>query len=57
MFDARLKSFIKNILMARGKDKIKFKYFNYRVEFQARGMPHIYGISWISTRIPHGKGN
>lgn len=43
MFDARVKSFIKNILMGGGKDKISFKYYSYRVEFQARGMPHIHG--------------
>ena len=28
--------------------KIQFKYFSYRVEFQARGMPHIHGVAWIS---------
>ena len=43
LFDARVKSFIKNILMGPGKDKISFKYYSYRVEFQARGMPHIHG--------------
>ena len=43
LFDARVKSFVKNILMAGGKDKISFKYYSYRVEFQARGMPHIHG--------------
>ena len=48
LFDARVKSFIKNILMGGGKDKISFKYYSYRVEFQARGMPHIHGVAWIS---------
>ena len=38
LFDARVKSFIFNILMAGGKDKIPFQYYGYRVEFQARGM-------------------
>ena len=47
-FDARVKSFLKNILMAGGDDKIPFKYYSYRVEFQARGMPHIHGVAWIS---------
>ena len=37
MFDEKVKSFIKNILMANGKDQVKFRYYNYRVEFQARG--------------------
>ena len=38
IFDARVKSFIKKILMAGGKDRPQFKYYSYRVEFQARGM-------------------
>ena len=47
LFDARVKSFVTNILMGPGKDKIPFKYYSYRVEFQARGMPHIHGVAWI----------
>merc|ERR1711884_368409 len=43
LFDARVKSFIKNILMEGGKGKIPLKFYSYRVEFQARGMPHIHG--------------
>ena len=38
LFDARVKSFIKNILMGYGNDKIPFRFYSYRVEFQARGM-------------------
>ena len=53
LFDARVKSFIKNILMAGGNDKVPFKYFSYRVEFQARGMPHIHGVAWISPEYLH----
>ena len=37
MFDERVKSFIKNILMANADDQAKFSYYSYRVEFQARG--------------------
>ena len=47
MFDARVKSLVNNILMGGGKDKIPFQYYSYRVEFQARGMPHIHGVAWI----------
>lgn len=36
IFDARVKSFIKNLLMGSGKDKIPFSYYNYRIEFQVR---------------------
>ena len=47
LFDARVKSFIKHVLMGKGKGKIKLAHFSYRVEFQARGMPHIHGVAWI----------
>ena len=47
MFDARVKSFVKNVLMGHGLDKIPFRYYSYRVEFQARGMPHIHGVAWV----------
>ena len=48
LFDARVKSFITNILMGGGTDKVPFQYYSYRVEFQARGMPHIHGVAWIA---------
>ena len=47
IFDNRVKSFFKNIVMKSGKDEPKFKYYSYRVEFQARGMPHIHGVLWF----------
>ena len=51
LFDARVKSFITNILMGNGnKDKIPFKFYSYRVEFQARGMPHIHEVAWICPK-------
>lgn len=56
LFDARVKSLMKNILMAGGADKIPFKYFSYRVEFQARGMPHIHGVAWITPSYLTQKG-
>jgi len=34
IFDARVNSFIKNILMGSGKDKVPISFYNYRVEFQ-----------------------
>ena len=34
IFDHRVKSFIKNILMGPGKDKFPISYYTYRVEFQ-----------------------
>ena len=37
IFDARIASFIKNILNSSWRE-VPFKYYSYRVEFQARGM-------------------
>ena len=36
MFDARVVSFVKNILRGGGRE-VPFQYYSYRVEFQARG--------------------
>ena len=47
-FDARVKSFVSNILMGPGKDKVPFEHYSYRVEFQARGLYRIICIT-IST--------
>ena len=47
LFDARVKSFIKNVLMGRGQGQASLSHYSYRVEFQARGMPHIHGVGWI----------
>lgn len=47
LFDARVKSFVKHILLGKGKGQIPIHHYSYRVEFQARGMPHIHGVGWI----------
>ena len=47
MFDLRAQSFIKHILMKTNISGLKVKYFCYRIEFQARGMPHIHGVLWL----------
>ena len=51
-FEERVKSLFKNIIMQRGKDydgeeKVPIEHFNYRIEFQARGMPHVHAVAWI----------
>ena len=38
IFDHRVKSFIKNILMGPGPDKLPIKYYTYRVEFQGESL-------------------
>ena len=46
-FDARVKSFIKHILLGSGKEKLPIRYFSYRIEIQVRGMPHLHGVFWL----------
>ena len=48
MFDARVSSFIKNILMGGGRE-VSFKYHSYRVEFQARGKTFFLHDRFISN--------
>lgn len=43
LFNARVNAFIKHILMGCGKGQVPMSFFSYRVEFQARGLPHIHG--------------
>ena len=33
--------------MGHGQGQVNFSHYSYRVEFQARGMPHIHGVAWI----------
>jgi hypothetical protein len=45
IFDHRVRMFINHIVM--GKNNVmKVVFYNYRVEFQARGMGHIHGVLW-----------
>ena len=43
IFDDRVKSFMKHMVMKNDLDEPNFKYYSYRIEFQARGLPHIHG--------------
>ena len=47
IFDDRVKSFIKNIVMNSSGNEPSFSYYNYRIEFQARGLPHVHGVLWL----------
>ena len=55
LFDRRVRSFVKNILMGPGEDKVEIEHYSYRVEFQARGMPHVHGVAWISQKYLEDK--
>jgi hypothetical protein len=48
MFDNRVKSFVKNLLMGAGVDSIPVAFYSYRVEFQARGTINILFKSYDS---------
>ena len=43
IFDHRVKCFMKHVVMAYGPGEPRFTFYSYRVEFQARGLPHIHG--------------
>jgi hypothetical protein len=47
MFDTRIKSFVKNVLMNQGPKGMHLKTYMYRVEFQGRLAPHIHGCAWM----------
>ena len=47
MFDTKVKSFVKNILMDQGPKGMQLKTYMYRVEFQGRLAPHIHGCAWM----------
>ena len=49
MFDERVKSFIKNLLMGKGSDNLHIMFYTYRIEMQDRGLPHVHGVAWIDT--------
>ena len=45
-FDHRVKMFMKNIVMG-DNNPMNVQYFNYRIEFQARGAGHTHGVLWL----------
>ena len=55
-FNERVKNFIKHIIMAKGSN-MPVKYYNYKVEFQARGAGHIHGVLWIDMKDDKMMGN
>ena len=48
-FDHRVKNFIKTIIMSKHND-MHVGFYNYRVEFQMRGAPHIHGVLWLDFK-------
>ena len=48
-FNHRVEEFIKNIFMNK-HGPCNGDYYNYRVEFQLRGSPHLHGTIWVSLK-------
>jgi hypothetical protein len=46
MFDHRVKKFVQHVIKSK-KSSIPADCFNYRVEFQMRGMAHVHGVLWL----------
>lgn len=44
-FNQRVRAFVKNIMMG-ANNPIRTEYYNYRIEFQARGAGHVHGVIW-----------
>ena len=43
-------------MIGEGKDKVPIEHYSYRVEFQARGMPHIHLVAWIKKEFLESLG-
>ena len=46
VFDQRVKTFIKSIIMGKG-NPMYIQFYTYRVEFQQRGAGHVHGCLWM----------
>ena len=40
--------------MGKGKDKLNFDHYSYRIEFQIRGLPHLHGALWLARTFLDG---
>jgi hypothetical protein len=45
-FDKRVHAFLKHIVCGTNAD-MGVSFYNYRVEFQLRGAPHVHGVLWL----------
>ena len=48
-FQHRVKMFIKHIVMSKSSS-LTVSYYNYRIEFQLRGAPHVHGTLWMDWK-------
>ena len=49
VFDKRLQNFISQIIMAKNSP-MKTQFWQYRIEFQARGAGHAHGVLWLDLK-------
>ena len=45
-FNERVRKFVSKIVMDK-RNPLSVKYYDYKVEFQQRGAPHIHGVLWL----------
>lgn len=55
MFDHRVNTFLKNFLMSKANVIGEVTDYFHRVEFQARGWPHLHCLIWIKDAKEFGK--
>ena len=47
MFEYRVQTFIKDVIMSNAKPIGEVEDYYYRTEFQQRGWPHIHMVVWV----------
>lgn len=46
-FNNRVRAMVKNVMIGKN-NPMHSTFYNYRVEFQVRGAPHVHGVLWIN---------
>ena len=53
IFNRRVQTFIKQIVMSNYEGSLPVMFYTYRVEMQLRGMAHIHGCLWLKSDFLH----
>ena len=48
-FSNRVRAMVKNVIMGKN-NAMHSTFYNYRVEFQLRGAPHVHGVLWVDYK-------
>ena len=46
-FNNRVRAMVKNVMIGKN-NPMHSTFYNYRVEFQVRGAPHVHGVPWMN---------